>query len=91
MGQARGLQLGPDAVYDKVGNILLSRIMGAEVRLVDAGFDIASRPSRQDGLDSVAATALIDLVRSGRIEPGSCVLYAHLGGQPALNACAGRF
>ena len=35
--------------------------------------------------------ALIDLVSSGRIEPGSCVLYAHLGGQPALNAYAGAF
>lgn len=35
--------------------------------------------------------ALIDLVRSGRIEPGSQVLYAHLGGQPALNAYAGAF
>jgi 1-aminocyclopropane-1-carboxylate deaminase len=35
--------------------------------------------------------ALIDLVRSGRIEPGSRVLYAHLGGQPALNAYADAF
>src|SRR3954447_7088480 len=35
--------------------------------------------------------ALIDLVRDGRIEPGSWVLYAHLGGQPALNAYAGAF
>jgi len=35
--------------------------------------------------------ALIDLVRSGRIEPGSRVLYAHLGGQPALNAYASAF
>ena len=35
--------------------------------------------------------ALVDLVRSGRIEPGSRVLYAHLGGQPALNAYAGAF
>ncbi len=35
--------------------------------------------------------ALIDLVTSGRIEPGSSVLYAHLGGQPALNAYAGAF
>jgi 1-aminocyclopropane-1-carboxylate deaminase len=35
--------------------------------------------------------ALIDLVRSGRILPGSRVLYAHLGGQPALNAYAGAF
>jgi 1-aminocyclopropane-1-carboxylate deaminase len=35
--------------------------------------------------------ALIDLIRSGRIAPGSRVLYAHLGGQPALNAYAGAF
>ena len=32
---------------------------------------------------------LIDLVRSGSIPPGSKVLYAHLGGQPALPAYAG--
>src|SRR3954452_9414528 len=35
--------------------------------------------------------ALIDLVRSGRIAAGSRVLYAPLGGQPALNAYAGAF
>ena len=35
--------------------------------------------------------AMIDLVRTGRIEPGSNVLYAHLGGQPALNAYVGAF
>jgi 1-aminocyclopropane-1-carboxylate deaminase len=35
--------------------------------------------------------ALIDLVQSSRIEPGSRVLYAHLGGQPALNAYASAF
>src|SRR5918996_5831276 len=28
----------PDVVYDRVGNIQLSRIMGADVRLVRAGF-----------------------------------------------------
>jgi 1-aminocyclopropane-1-carboxylate deaminase len=32
---------------------------------------------------------LIDLVRRGEILPGSRVLYAHLGGQPALPAYAG--
>ncbi len=32
---------------------------------------------------------LIDLVATGRIAPGSKVLYAHLGGQPALSAYAG--
>src|SRR5919197_1355572 len=43
----------PDAVYDKVGNILLSRIMGAEVRLDPAGFDIGIRRSWEDALASV--------------------------------------
>ena len=43
----------PDAVYDKVGNILLSRIMGADVRLDPAGFDIGIRPSWEDALASV--------------------------------------
>src|SRR5439155_863339 len=140
----------PDSVYDKVGNILLSRIMGADVRLSDAGFDIAFRPSWEEQVARIARftaeaiglgrelpdeeivlldewhagtygipdaktieairlcarlegmltdpvyegkslAALIDLVRDGRIEPGSRVLYAHLGGQPALNAYSGAF
>jgi 1-aminocyclopropane-1-carboxylate deaminase len=34
---------------------------------------------------------MIDLVASGEIEAGSNVLYAHLGGQPALSAYAGLF
>jgi 1-aminocyclopropane-1-carboxylate deaminase len=45
----------PDAVYDRVGNILLSRIMGAEVRLDTAGFDIGIRPSWEQALADVAA------------------------------------
>jgi 1-aminocyclopropane-1-carboxylate deaminase len=43
----------PDAVYDKVGNILLSRLMGADVRLDPAGFDIGIRRSWEDALASV--------------------------------------
>lgn len=34
---------------------------------------------------------LIDLVRGGDIAPDSTVLYAHLGGQPALNAYSALF
>jgi 1-aminocyclopropane-1-carboxylate deaminase len=45
----------PDAVYDKVGNILLSRIMGAEVRLDPSGFDIGFRPSWEQALADVEA------------------------------------
>ena len=43
----------PDVVYDRVGNILLSRIMGADVRLVSAGFDIGLRPSFEEAISSV--------------------------------------
>ena len=35
----------PDSVYDKVGNILLSRLAGADVRLVRAGFGIGFKES----------------------------------------------
>jgi 1-aminocyclopropane-1-carboxylate deaminase len=34
---------------------------------------------------------LVDLVTSGEIAADSTVLYAHLGGQPALNAYSGIF
>src|SRR6478672_2761919 len=42
-----------DPVNDKVGNILLSRIMGADVRLDDSGFDIGIRASWEDALREV--------------------------------------
>jgi 1-aminocyclopropane-1-carboxylate deaminase len=44
-----------DAVYDRVGNILLSRVMGADVRLVDEGFDIGIRDSWKQALSDVEA------------------------------------
>ena len=43
----------PDAVYDRVGNILMSRVMGAEVELVDEGFDIGIRESWERALEDV--------------------------------------
>ncbi len=45
----------PDSVNDRVGNIMLSRIMGAEVRLDDAGFDIGIRDSWQQAMADVEA------------------------------------
>jgi 1-aminocyclopropane-1-carboxylate deaminase len=39
--------------YDTTGNILLSRIMGAEVRLDSAGFDIGFRPSWEQAIADV--------------------------------------
>lgn len=43
----------PDSVNDRVGNIMLSRIMGAEVRLDPAGFDIGFRDSWTRALEDV--------------------------------------
>src|SRR6186713_2401747 len=43
----------PDAVYDKVGNILLSRLAGADVRLVRAGFGIGFKESWEQALADV--------------------------------------
>jgi 1-aminocyclopropane-1-carboxylate deaminase len=45
----------PDAVYDRVGNILLSRIMGADVELVRSDFNIGIKESWQRAVDEVRA------------------------------------
>jgi 1-aminocyclopropane-1-carboxylate deaminase len=45
----------PDPVYDRVGNILLSRIMGADVRLVAEGFGIGIKSSWEHALEEVRA------------------------------------
>ncbi|WP_335933537.1 1-aminocyclopropane-1-carboxylate deaminase [Streptomyces sp. PTD5-9] len=45
----------PDAVYDKVGNILISRLAGADVRLVRAGFGIGVKESWEQALHEVEA------------------------------------
>jgi 1-aminocyclopropane-1-carboxylate deaminase len=43
----------PDALNDRVGNIMLSRIMGAEVRLDAAGFGIGFKESWERALEDV--------------------------------------
>ncbi len=45
----------PDAVYDRVGNILISRLVGADVRLVKAGFGIGFKESWETALSEVEA------------------------------------
>ena len=42
-----------DPVYDKVGNILLSRLAGADVRLVRAGFGIGFKESWEDAIREI--------------------------------------
>ncbi len=43
----------PDPTYDKVGNILLSRIMGAETLLEGEGYSTAEKETWQHALDEV--------------------------------------
>jgi 1-aminocyclopropane-1-carboxylate deaminase len=45
----------PDSVNDRVGNILLSRVMGADVRLVDADFGIGFKNSWERAIEDVRA------------------------------------
>jgi len=45
----------PDVTYDRVGNILLSRLMGADVRLVNAGFGIGFKESWEQALAEIGS------------------------------------
>jgi 1-aminocyclopropane-1-carboxylate deaminase len=46
----------PDPVNDRVGNILLSRIMGADVRLVQDSFGIGVKTSWEQALQDVRSS-----------------------------------
>ena len=54
-----------DPVNDRVGNILLSRIMGADVRLDASGFDIGIRRSWEEAL--AAVEKIVDGVVDGDV------------------------
>jgi 1-aminocyclopropane-1-carboxylate deaminase len=43
----------PDVIYDRVGNILLSRVLGADVRLVKADFGIGFKESWEQALREI--------------------------------------
>ena len=64
---------------------------------VQSTIDAITLTGRLEGMiidpvyEGKSMAGLIDLVRRGEIGPDSTVLYAHLGGQPALNAYAGIF
>ena len=59
---------GRTRVNDRVGNIMLSRIMGAEVRLDAAGFGIGFKESWEQALDDVRERG-----RHAVRHPGRCV------------------
>ena len=55
-----------DAVYDRVGNILMSRLMGAHVELVDEGFGINFKQSWEQALEEVRRRGRQALRHPGR-------------------------
>jgi 1-aminocyclopropane-1-carboxylate deaminase len=63
----------------------------------DATLDAMRLTARLEGMitdpvyEGKSMAGLIDLVNRGEIEPDSTVLYAHLGGQPALNGYSALF
>lgn len=46
----------PDENYDRVGNILLSRLIGADVRLVSSSFGIGFKESWEQAIDEVESS-----------------------------------
>src|ERR1700710_1839404 len=44
-----------DPLYDRVGNIQLSRLMGADVRLIDAGFGVGFKESWEQAVKEIEA------------------------------------
>ncbi len=76
--------------------ILLGGYEGPAYGIPDEGtVEAIHLAARQEGMltdpvyEGKSMAGLIGLVRSGQIPAGSRVLYAHLGGQPALPAYAG--
>jgi len=90
LGLARGLT-GDDVVLD-------DRYHAGTYGIPDAPtIDAIRTGARLEGMitdpvyEGKSLAGMIDLVRRGEIGTESNVLYAHLGGQPALNAYAGAF
>jgi 1-aminocyclopropane-1-carboxylate deaminase len=93
---AAGIELGREVRDDEI--VLLDRwhdgIYGiAGPRTIEA-IELAAR---MDGMitdpvyEGKSMAGMIDLVREGYFAEGSSVLYAHLGGQPAMNGYATAF
>jgi len=75
---------GLTSVYPEGGSAAAKH---AAIDTVKAGNDMLLLFTDLDG----AYKGLLNAVRSGEIPKDANVLYAHLGGQPALNAYSGVF
>ena len=73
--------------------IRLSEPLGGEVEIRETN-DAIRLATRTEGVmtdpvyEGKSMPGLVDLVRKGFCPAGSKVLYAHLGGVPAINACS---
>jgi 1-aminocyclopropane-1-carboxylate deaminase len=93
---AEAIGLGRELTDDEI--VLLDEWHAGTYGIPDARtIDAIRLCARLEGMltdpvyEGKSMAAMIDLVRDGRIAPGATVLYAHLGGQPALNAYASAF
>ncbi len=90
------IEVGRDLRDDEI--ILDDRYHAGTYGIPDEGTLEAMRTAgRLEGMitdpvyEGKSMAGMIDLVKRGEIDQGSNVLYAHLGGQPALSAYAGLF
>jgi 1-aminocyclopropane-1-carboxylate deaminase len=93
---AASIELGRDLLDDEI--ILLDRWHAGVYGVADdKTIEAIKLAARTEGMiidpvyEGKSMAGLIDLVREGAFEPGSRILYAHLGGQPALNAYTTAF
>jgi 1-aminocyclopropane-1-carboxylate deaminase len=93
---AKLIELGRDVADDEI--TLLEGWAGEVYGIpVESTVDAIRLSASLEGMiidpvyEGKSMAGLIDLVGSGDIPKDSTVLYAHLGGQPALNAYAGIF
>jgi len=90
------IEVGRELRDDEI--ILDDRYHAGTYGIPDEGtLDAMRSAARLEGMitdpvyEGKSMAGMIDLVESGEIDDGSNVLYAHLGGQPALSAYAGLF
>jgi 1-aminocyclopropane-1-carboxylate deaminase len=95
-GTAALIEIGRDLTDDEI--ILDERYHAGTYGIPDeTTLDAMRLAARQEGMitdpvyEGKSMAGLIDMVSTGEIPRSSTVLYAHLGGQPALNAYAGLF
>lgn len=93
---AKLVELGKEITEDDI--VLDTRFAGPEYGIPNEGTLEAIRLcARQEGMltdpvyEGKSMNGMIEMIRNEEIRPGSKVLYAHLGGVPALSAYSETF